>query len=86
MQNSGQPTPPRPETAPVDIEPVEPGSPDLSGPDRSMDPEDMTLEDMLDAEDARPDLPDETSDGLDDMDEEIRRQAEDLPIDAPGRQ
>ena len=37
------------------------------------------------AEAGRPDLPDETTDGLDDTDEEIRRQAEDLPLDTPGR-
>ena len=33
----------------------------------------------------RPDLPDETADGLDSMDEEIRHQAEDRPRDTPGR-
>ena len=37
------------------------------------------------AENAVPDLPDETADGLDDTEEEIRRQAEDLPLDTSGR-
>ena len=45
----------------------------------------MSLEDLAEAENSRPTLSAETSDGLDDMDEEIRHQAEDLPIDAPGR-
>ena len=50
-----------------------------------MDPESMTLEDWVESENSRPTLPDETSDGLDDMDEEVRRQAEDLPADTTGR-
>lgn len=70
----------------VDVEPFEPRSPDLEGRDRSMDPERMTLEDVVEADGARPDLPDETADGLDAMDEEVRRQAEDLPVDAPRRE
>ena len=70
---------------PAASEPVEIRSPDLEGGDTSMDPEAMTLEDLAEAEASRPTLPDETSDGLDDMDEEIRHQAEDLPIDRPGR-
>ena len=70
----------------VRIEPAERRSPDLEGGNRSMDPEDQTLEDVMESERSRPDLPDETADGLDDMDEEVRRQAEDLPIDAPGRE
>ena len=69
----------------VDVEPIETRSPDLEGQDTSMDPETMSLEDLAEAENSRPTLSDETSDGLDDMDEEIRHQAEDLPIDAPGR-
>jgi hypothetical protein len=69
----------------VDVEPFEPKSPDLEGGDTSMDPESMTLEDFAEAEGSRPDLPDETVDGLDDLDEEVRRQAEDLPADTPGR-
>lgn len=39
--------------------------------------EDTTLEDWETAEDSRPDLPDETADGLSDLEEEVRRQAED---------
>ena len=69
----------------VDIEPVEPRSPDPEGRDRSMDPDRMTLDDIVEAEAARPDLPGETEDGLDELEESVRRQAEDLPIDAPGR-
>ena len=69
----------------VDAEPVEVRSPDLEGGDTSMDPERMTLEDWVEAENARPTLPDETVDGLDETEEEIRRQAEDLPVDTPGR-
>ena len=66
-------------------EPIEPRSPDLEGRDTSMDPESMTLEDWVESENSRPTLPDETSDGLDDMDEEVRRQAEDLPAEPTGR-
>ncbi len=72
-------------SGPFTSEPVEPKSPDLEGLDTSMDPESMTLEDWVEAENSRPTLPDETSDGLDDMDEEVRRQAEDLPADITGR-
>ena len=70
---------------PVAIEPFEPKSPDLEGRDTSMDPERMTLEDIAEAEASRPTLPDETEDGLDAMDEEIRRQAEGPTDDTPGR-
>ncbi len=69
----------------IDVEPFEPKSPDLEGGDTSMDPDTMTLEDIAEAERSRPDLPGETIDGLDDLDEEVRRQAEDLPTDTPGR-
>ena len=69
----------------VDVEPFEPRSPDLVGGDTSMDPESMTLEDLAEAENSRPDIPGETIDGLDDLDEEVRRQAEDLPTEIPGR-
>ena len=55
------------------------------GGDTSMDPESMTLEDIAEAEGSRPTLPDETEDGLDAMDEEIRRQAEGPTDDTPGR-
>lgn len=70
---------------PIDVEPFEPRSPDLEGRDTSMDPESMTLEDLAVAEDGRPAIPGETVDGLDEMDEEVRRQAEDLPSETPGR-
>ena len=50
-----------------------------------MDPESMTLEDWVESENSRPTLPDETSDGLDDMDEEVRRQAEEPPSDVAER-
>ncbi len=69
----------------LDVEPFEPKSPDLEGGDTSMDPESMTLEDVAEAERSRPTIPGETADGLDEMDEEVRRQAEDLPADTPGR-
>ena len=70
----------------VTSEPFEPGEPrSLRGRDTSMDPESMTLEDWVESENSRPTLPDETSDGLDDMDEEVRRQAEDLPADTTRR-
>ena len=65
----------------VDVEPFEVRSPDLEGRDTSMDPESMTLEDWVEAENARPTLPDENADGLDPMEEEVRRQAED--VDTP---
>lgn len=70
---------------PIDVEPFEPGSPDLGGRDTSMDPESMTLDDLAVAEQGRPDIPGETADGFDEMDEEVRRQAEDVPSDTPGR-
>ena len=69
----------------VDSKPVEPRSPALDGRDSSADPGDMALDELAAASSSRPDLPNETPDGLDDTDEEIRRQAEDLPVDAPGR-
>ena len=69
----------------VSSEPSEPSSPDVEGRNTSMDPESMTLEDWVESENSRPTLPDETSDGLDDMDEEVRRQAEDLPADTTRR-
>ena len=77
---------PDPNGSKVDVEPVEVRSPDLEGRDTSMDPESMTLEDWVEAESSRPNLPDENSEGLDEMEEEVRRQAEDLPVDTPGRE
>ena len=47
-------------------------------------PEDLESQDQVQSENSRPDLPDETPDGLDNTEEEIRRQAEDLPLDTPG--
>jgi len=43
----------------------------------------ITGEDWIAAEQARPDLPDETIDGLSELEEEVRRQAEDVPLGAP---
>ena len=65
-----------------------PNDPRLTGAERGSadgDPTSLTLDALDEAEASRPTLPDETADGLDEMDEEIRRQAEDIPIDAPGR-
>ncbi len=53
--------------------------------DGSIDADEPTVQDWVEAERSRPTLPDETADGLDDMDEEIRHQAEDQPLDTPGR-
>ena len=65
----------------ADVDPV-----DATDQDRDLaDPAGLTLDDLDEAEASRPTLPDETPDGLDEMDEEIRHQAEDIPIDAPGR-
>ncbi len=57
------------------------GTPAATSPDvdTTTAPEDATVQDWIEAEHSRPTLPDETADGLDDTDEEIRRQAEDLP-------
>ncbi len=53
--------------------------------DVGADPEDASVRDWVDAENSRPTLPDETADGLDEMDEEVRHQAEDMPLDTAGR-
>jgi hypothetical protein len=53
--------------------------------DSSIENEEATVQDWIEAENSRPTLPDETADGLDDLDEEVRHQAEDLPLDTPGR-
>ncbi len=45
--------------------------------------EGITSEDWIAAERSRPDLPDETIDGLTELEEEVRRQAEDVPLGAP---
>lgn len=47
------------------------------------DVEGIAGEDWVAAEHARPDLPDETIDGLSALEEEVRRQAEDVPLGAP---
>ena len=47
-------------------------------------PEDDLDESLAQAENSRPTLPEETVDGLDDTEEEVRRQSEDLPLDTPG--
>jgi hypothetical protein len=49
--------------------------------DPSAEQEDTSLADWIEAENSRPTLPDETEDGLNDLDEEVRRQAEDLRPD-----
>ena len=54
-------------------------------PDAADESAEPSLQDWVEAENSRPTLPDETADGLDDMDEEVRHQAEDLPLDTPGR-
>src|SRR4051812_38703400 len=45
--------------------------------------EDATVQDWAVADAVRPDLDAETSDGLGDIDEEVRHMAEDLPADEP---
>ena len=50
----------------------------------STEDDETPLEDWIEAENSRPTLPEETADGMDDMDEEIRHQAEDIPADDPG--
>lgn len=47
--------------------------------------DEATVQDWTEADGGRPTLPDETADGLDATDEEIRHQAEDLPLDSFGR-
>jgi hypothetical protein len=54
-----------------DLPPDDQDTADTEGAD------DATLQDWAVAEASRPDLPDETEDGLSDLDEEVRRQAED---------
>lgn len=58
--------------------------PDVTN-DPASEPDNVSLQDWVDAENSRPTLPEETADGLDEMDEEVRRQAEDLPADTAGR-
>lgn len=63
----------------------EPAGQDLPDTESTVAPEDATVRDWIEADASRPDLPEETADGLDDTDEEVRRQGEDLPPDTPGR-
>lgn len=59
--------------------------PDFPNAEPETAAEDISVEDWVEAENGRPTLPEETADGLDDTDEAIRRQAEDMPLDTPGR-
>ena len=68
------------ERGPDDVDPV-----DVDEDRDAADPSSLTLDDLDEAEASRPTLPDETVDGLDELDEEIRHQAEDIPTDAPRR-
>ena len=47
-------------------------------------PADDLDDNLAEAENGRPTLPDETVDGLDDTEEEVRHQSEDRPLDTPG--
>jgi len=49
----------------------------------SADSEDATMQDWVVADEARPELADETADGLSDTEEAVRGSAEDLPADEP---
>ena len=69
----------------ADVDPADVSDQEIADDRSAGDPTTLTLDDLDEAEASRPTLPDETADGLDAMDEEIRHQAEDLPIDAPGR-
>ena len=62
----------------------DPAGQDFPNAEPVVAPEDATADDWIEAEASRPDLPEETADGLDDTEEEVRRQAEDLPPDTPG--
>lgn len=59
---------------------------DVSEEDSADDPNRLSLEEIAEAEASRPDLPGETVDGLDEMEEEIRHQAEDVPSGPRGRE
>jgi hypothetical protein len=77
--------------------PFEPGRPRKADPrsDASDEPsaegepsaeeEETSLDDWIEAENSRPTLPDETADGLNDLDEEVRHQAEDFRPDISRR-
>ncbi|MBV8766104.1 MAG: hypothetical protein JOZ30_06180 [Hyphomicrobiales bacterium] len=51
---------------------------------RAEDGPQLALDDFVTAERARPDIPAETADGLNELEEEVRHQAEDRPL--PARQ
>lgn len=80
--NANSPTPPD-DAAPTQGDPA--FASDFPNAEPKTAPEDASVEDWVEAENGRPTLPEETADGLDDTDEEIRRQAEDMPLDTPGR-
>lgn len=71
------------DAAPIQGDPAP--DPDFPNAEPKTAPEDASVEDWANAESSRPTWPEETADGLDDMDEEVRRQAEDRPLDTPGR-
>lgn len=70
------------------MEPAE-GDPDASEREdddtRAADESERAIEDFITAEHARPDIPSETPDGLNELEEEVRRQAEDRALDEAGR-
>ena len=70
---------------PNDVDPEDLAEQELADDRASADPTTLSLNDLDEAEASRPTLSDENADGFDEMEEEIRHQAEDLPIDAPGR-
>ncbi|MBV8184620.1 MAG: hypothetical protein JOY76_08020 [Hyphomicrobiales bacterium] len=49
---------------------------------RTQDETQLAMDDFVTAERARPDIPAETADGLNELEEEIRHQAEDRPLPA----
>ena len=51
---------------------------------RTQDETQLAMDDFVTAERARPDIPAETADGLNELEEEVRHQAEDRPL--PARQ
>ena len=70
------------------MEPAE-DAPDANEPEdedaRAADESESAIEDFITAEHARPDIPSETPDGLNELEEEVRRQAEDRALDEPER-
>ena len=83
---------PRPEsdqedsaTGPLDrtppLEPAIDGEDDLGD---AADEDAMSLDALTQAENSRPTLPDETADGMDDLDEAVRQAAEEGSLGEPG--